>query len=194
MEELPEPRIWRMFWRGAVMTLRKNDSTRVTRSTPSFLPAFPEGAPRNRLGLAEWLTQPNHPLTARVAVNRFWQQFFGRGLVATPENFGAQGSPPTHPALLDWLARDFVNSGWDTKGLVRKIVLSATYRQDSALRPELRERDPENLLLARAGRRSVCRAEMIRGHGAGSERIAGRKDWGTASESIYARRFVEGKQ
>jgi hypothetical protein len=111
--------------------------------------------------LAKWLTQPNHPLTARVAVNRYWQMLFGRGLVLTPENFGLQGQLPSHPELLDWLARDFISSGWDTKALLKKIVLSATYRQDSAARPELRERDPENRLLAR-GPSYRLPAEMIR--------------------------------
>lgn len=160
MEELPAPRDAFLLARGRY-DAPKTDATRVTRSTPAFLPSFPTGAPRNRLGLAQWLTQPNHPLTARVIVNRYWQQFFGRGLVGTPENFGAQGSAPTHPELLDWLARDFINSGWDTKALVRKIVLSATYRQDSVLRPDLRGRDPENLLLAR-GPSQRLPAEMIR--------------------------------
>lgn len=147
-------------WRAAVTTPR-NDQTRVTRTTPAALPPFPTAAPRDRLGLAEWLTQPDHPLTARVAVNRYWQMLFGRGIVSTPENFGAQGAAPTHPELLDWLARDFVNSGWDTKALLKKMVLSATYRQDSVLRPDLREKDPENLFLARGPSQRLS-AEMIR--------------------------------
>jgi hypothetical protein len=133
----------------------------VNRSTPASLPPFPTGAPANRLGLAQWMTEPNHPLTARVAVNRFWQMLFGRGLAATSENFGLQGSQPTHPELLDWLARDFIHSGWDVKALLRKMVLSATYRQDSVLRQDLREKDPENLLLAR-GPSQRLPAEMLR--------------------------------
>lgn len=160
MEELPTPRETYVLARGRY-DAPKTEATRVTRVTPSFLPPLPAGAPHNRLGLAQWLTQPNHPLTARVIVNRYWQMFFGRGLVATPENFGAQGAAPTHPELLDWLARDFINSGWNTKALLKKIVLSATYRQDSALRPDLREKDPENLLLAR-GPSQRLPAEMIR--------------------------------
>jgi hypothetical protein len=160
MEELPEPRPAYLLARGRY-DAPKTDETHVTRTTPSALPLFPPGATRDRLGLAQWLTQPNHPLTARVAVNRFWQMFFGRGIVSTPENFGVQGAVPTHPELLDWLARDFVNSGWDTKALLKKMVLSATYRQDSVLRPDLREKDPENLLLAR-GPSQRLPAEMIR--------------------------------
>src|SRR5207248_2619281 len=133
----------------------------VGRVTPAALPPFPDGAPRNRLGLARWLTQPDHPLTARVAVNRLWQMFFGRGLVVTTENFGTQGALPTHPELLDWLARDFVASGWDVKAVCRQIVLSSAYRQRSAASPELRERDPDNLLLARGPSRRLP-AEMLR--------------------------------
>jgi hypothetical protein len=160
MEELPAPRPTYVLARGRY-DAPKTDKTRVTRTTPGVLPPFPAGALRDRLGLAEWLTEPDHPLTARVAVNRFWQMVFGRGIVSTPENFGVQGAAPTHPELLDWLARDFVNSGWDTKALLKKMVLSATYRQDSVLRPDLREEDPENLLLARGPSQRLS-AEMIR--------------------------------
>src|SRR5207237_7922511 len=110
--------------------------------TPAALPPFPQGAPRNRLGLARWLTDPRHPLTARVAVNRYWQLFFGRGIVGTTENFGQQGALPTHPELLDRLARDFIAYGWDVKGLCRTIVLSSTYRQRPAALPLLRDGDP----------------------------------------------------
>src|SRR6202012_4073628 len=113
------------------------------------------------LGLAQWLVAPDHPLTARGAVNRYWQMLFGRGFGAAPENFGGGGGPPSHPELLDWLARNYIDSGWDTKALLKKMVLSATYRQDSKLRPELREKDPENLLLAR-GPSQRPPAEMIR--------------------------------
>ncbi|MFO0950331.1 MAG: DUF1553 domain-containing protein [Isosphaeraceae bacterium] len=133
----------------------------VGRDTPAAFLPFPKDAPRDRLGLARWLTDPDHPLTARVAVNRYWQLFFGRGLVATTENFGQQGALPTHPELLDWLARHFVNSGWDVKALCRMLVLSSTYRQESAASASLRDRDPDNLLLARGPRLRLA-AEMLR--------------------------------
>ena len=117
--------------------------------------------PRNRLGLAQWLTDPNHPLTARVAVNRWWQALFGRGLVSTPEDFGSQGQLPSHPELLDWLARTLIDGGWDVKRVLRLIVTSATYRQTSDASADLLARDPENILLAR-GPRFRLPAEMLR--------------------------------
>ena len=124
----------------------------VGSNTPKSLPPLPEDAPRNRLGLAEWLVNPKHPLTARVTVNRIWQQFFGTGLVKTTEDFGVQSERPSHPGLLDWLAQEFVSDNWNVKGLHRRIVLSATYRQSSAVTSALHERDPENRLLARMTR------------------------------------------
>ncbi|MBO13835.1 MAG: hypothetical protein CMJ68_24180, partial [Planctomycetaceae bacterium] len=133
----------------------------VEPGTPASLPPFPADAPRNRLGLARWLTDPAHPLTPRVAVNRLWQQCFGGGLVRTPEDFGSQGQPPTHPALLDWLSRDFVSGGWDLQRTLRQIVLSSTYRQDSSAAADLLARDPDNQLLAR-GPSYQWPAEMIR--------------------------------
>jgi hypothetical protein len=160
MQELPQPRPAYILARGRY-DAPKTDDRRVARATPAVLPPFPAGGPADRLGLAQWLIEPNHPLTARVAVNRFWQMLFGRGIVATTENFGVQGAPPSHPELLDWLARDFVNSHWDVKALLKRIVLSATYRQDSRQRPGLREKDPENALLAR-GPSQRLPAEMIR--------------------------------
>jgi hypothetical protein len=157
MKESDEPRAAFILNRGAYDA----PGEKVGRETPSFLPPFPKDAPRNRLGFAQWLTMPDHPLTARVLVNRMWQEFFGRGIVATSDNFGLQGAQPTHPELLDWLARDFINSGWDHKRACKQMVLSATYRQDSKADPQLRERDPDNSLLARGPARRLT-AEMLR--------------------------------
>jgi hypothetical protein len=157
MEELPRPRPAYVLARGSYDAPKDRP---VGRDTPAALPPFPVDAPRNRLGLARWLTEPHHPLTARVAVNRYWQLFFGRGIVATTENFGTQGALPTHPDLLDYLARDFVASGWDVKHLCKQIVLSSTYRQRSAASAELRERDPDNLLLARGPSRRLSAEEL----------------------------------
>ncbi len=117
-----------------------------------LLPPLPKGAPNNRLGFARWLVDPSNPLTARVAVNRFWQMYFGAGLVKTVEDFGSQGEWPSHPELLDWLATEFVRTGWDIKAMQKLIVTSATYRQSSKTTPELLQKDPENRLLARAPR------------------------------------------
>lgn len=143
-------------------TAPKNDDTLVSRDTLSELPLpFPAAAPRNRLGLAQWVTDPTHPLTARVAVNRFWGNFFADPLVRTPENFGLQGDLPTHPKLLDWLARDFISSGWDVKRFCRNVVMSATYRQQSSATEDLVEADPTNRLLARGSAYRLA-AEQIR--------------------------------
>ena len=134
---------------------------RVERNTPKALPEFPDDLPRNRLGFAKWLTTDKHPLTARVAVNRFWQQVFGTGVVKTSEDFGAQGEMPSHPELLDWLATDFVQHNWDVKRVMKMIVMSATYRQSSFASPDLQVRDPDNRWLAR-GPRFRLDAEMLR--------------------------------
>ncbi|MCL6259235.1 DUF1553 domain-containing protein [Aquiflexum sp. TKW24L] len=130
-------------------------------NTPESVLPMREDQPKNRLGLAQWLTDAENPLTARVAINRFWQNYFGRGLVATSEDFGNQGQLPSHPELLDWLAVEFQNSGWDVKAMQRLIVTSATYRQGSKNRPELMEKDPDNYLLAR-GPSVRLPAELIR--------------------------------
>ncbi|MBT8043849.1 MAG: DUF1553 domain-containing protein, partial [Verrucomicrobiae bacterium] len=158
MEEMKKPRPTFILARGAYDSPKDRPALR---NTPGFLPPMPGAYPNNRLGFAKWAVSNNHPLTARVFVNRVWQEFFGQGLVKTPENFGMQGELPTHPDLLDWLARDFVDHGWDIKRLCKQIVLSSTYRQRSSLSPELREKDPENLLLARAPAYRLS-AEMIR--------------------------------
>jgi hypothetical protein len=157
MEEMPKPRETRLLIRGRYD--QKGD--RVTARTPAALPPMPYRAPANRLGLAKWLVSPSHPLTARVAINRYWQIYFGAGLVRTPEDFGAQGERPSHPELLDWLATEFLRTGWDVKAMQRLIVTSATYRQSSRTTPRLLARDPENRLLARAPRFRLP-AELIR--------------------------------
>jgi hypothetical protein len=143
-----KPRQTRLLERGNYEAPRAE----VISGTPEFLPPLPTGAPTNRLGLAQWLVSPEQPLMARVQVNRAWQLFFGNGLVKTSENLGTQSEAPTHAELLDWLAVEFRESGWDVKQLHRMIVTSATYRQSSRITPTLRERDPENLLLARGAR------------------------------------------
>jgi hypothetical protein len=134
---------------------------KVTPGVPAALPPLPQDAPATRLGLARWLVAPEHPLTARVTVNRFWQQFFGTGIVKTAEDFGAQGQWPSHPELLDWLATEFRESGWNVKHILRLIVTSGTYRQSSRVTPEMLHRDPSNELLAR-GPRFRLDAEVIR--------------------------------
>ena len=133
----------------------------VYADVPPVLPELPADQMPNRLGLAHWLVDPENPLTARVTVNRLWEQIFGRGLVETSEDFGSQGSAPSHPELLDWLATRFMAEGWSQKAMIRTIVTSATYRQSSAAPSELWELDPYNRLLAR-GPRFRVEAEMVR--------------------------------
>ena len=157
MQESAQPRPTRVLLRGQYDA----PGEEVQPGVPAVLPPPPEGAPTNRLGLARWLVGPDHPLTARVAVNRLWALCFGEGLVGTRNDFGAQGAMPTHPELLDWLAVRYVASGWDTKALLRLLVTSATYRQSSVTPPPLRQRDPANQLLARAASFRLP-AEMIR--------------------------------
>ena len=182
MEEMPTPKPAFILKRGAYDA----HGDAVTADTPKVMPPFPKDVPRNRLGLARWLTDPEHPLLARVTVNRAWQMMFGRGLVETADNFGTQGARPTHPELLDWLARDFVDPGssppsfpgkgagglgsekgfgsstpWDLKRLLKRIAMSATYRQSSKASPDLLARDPQNDLLARGPVKRLT-AEMLR--------------------------------
>jgi hypothetical protein len=157
MRELPKPRATHILKRGEYDKLDEP----VSPGVPSVFPPLPTDVPANRLALAKWLVDPQHPLTSRVAVNRLWQQIFGTGLVKTSEDFGLQGESPSHPELLDWLATEFISSGWDQKQLLKLMLTSATYRQSSNTTPELLERDPENLLLAR-GPRLRLSAETIR--------------------------------
>jgi len=138
-----------------------NKGERVSADTPAFLHARKSDQPANRLGLAKWIVDADNPLTARVNVNRLWETLFGRGLVVTSEDFGTQGTPPTHPELLDWMATEFVASKWSMKTLLRHIVISATYRQSSKISREMLQRDPNNKFLSRAPRYRL-EAELIR--------------------------------
>ncbi len=151
--ELKKPRDTYVLRRGLYNQPDKSEKLRP--DTPAALGALPEGLPRNRIGLAKWLLDPAHPLTTRVTVNRFWQHFFGTGLVRTSENFGIQGKHPSHPDLLDWLATEFVRLDWDMKAFNKMIVMSATYRQSSQLTPDKAERDPDNRLLSRGPRKRL---------------------------------------
>ena len=158
MDDLKEGRPSHIRVRGDY----RSKGERVTADVPtSCLPPARYASGTNRLDLARWLVDPAHPLTARVAVNRFWAMFFPNPIVRTANEVGTNGQPPTHPELLDWLARRFIDDGWDVKAQLRRIVLSATYRQASRVTPELQRRDPENLLLAR-GPRFRLPAEMLR--------------------------------
>ena len=157
MEEMAERRPTFRLNRGAY----DNPAEEVAPGVPAALPPLPEGVEANRLSFARWLVDPAHPLTARVTVNRYWQMYFGTGLVKTAENFGVQGDYPSHPALLDWLATSFIDSGWDVKALQRTIVTSAAYRQSSKVTAGRLERDPENRMVAR-GSRMRLEAQMIR--------------------------------
>jgi hypothetical protein len=164
-QELPAPRTTHVLRRGEY-DLPVGDP--LLPGVLAVMNPFPRDAPRNRLGLAHWLTSPDHPLVARVLVNRLWQQVFGVGLVRTPEEFGVQGQQPTHPELLDWLAVEFRESGWNAKQLIRGMVTSRTFRQSSAWRPELN--DPENRLFARASSYRLD-AEMLRDIGLWSSEL-----------------------
>ena len=151
MTEMKKPRDTFILGRGQY----DNPGEKVTPNVPAFLPPLPPGAPPNRLSLAKWLVDPKNPLTARVAVNRYWQDCFGVGIVKTAEDFGSQGEQPSHPQLLDWMATQFVSSGWDIKAMMRLIVTSSTYRQSSRETREMVERDPRTGCW-RGGRVSVC--------------------------------------
>jgi hypothetical protein len=157
MREMDKPRDTYVLARGDY----RNKGEKVEPNTPAILPPLPKDAPRNRLTLAKWLVDPANPLTARVAVNHFWQMYFGLGIVKTSEDFGSQGDPPSNQDLLDWLATEFIARHWDIRAMQRLIVTSATYRQGSKVTPEMIEKDPENRLLAR-GPRFRLPAEMVR--------------------------------
>jgi hypothetical protein len=172
LRELPpdKRRVTRVHERGNFL----NPGAEVEPATPAAFHPFPEDAPRNRLGLAQWLVHPDNPLTARVQVNRLWSRLFGRGLVESEEDFGTQGLAPSHPELLDWLATEFIRLNWNMKALLKTIVLSAAYRQSSNVPPELYERDPYNRLLAR-GPRFRLDAEMIRDQALAASGLLSRK-------------------
>ena len=157
MREMEKPRETFLLMRGAY----DKPGEKVSAAVPGVFPQIAGSENPNRLSLARWLTLPEHPLTARVAVNRMWHQLFGTGIVKTLEDFGSQGAWPTHPQLLDWLATEFVRIGWDRKQLLKTILLSSTYRQHSRVTPALVARDPDNVLLAR-GPRYRLPAEVIR--------------------------------
>ncbi|WP_339908081.1 PSD1 and planctomycete cytochrome C domain-containing protein [Symmachiella dynata] len=159
MQELPVEK-----HRTTHLMVKGNFLTHGEELTPALPVAFHPAAPKmpaTRLGVAQWLVDPENPLTARVAVNRYWARLFGRGIVTTEEDFGTQGAPPSHPQLLDWLATEYVRLGWDTKAILKQMVLSATYQQSAQVTPQLLEHDPNNVLLSR-GPRFRLKAEMVR--------------------------------
>ncbi|MDZ4286751.1 MAG: PSD1 and planctomycete cytochrome C domain-containing protein [Prosthecobacter sp.] len=157
MEEMPQPRDAFILSRGEY----DKPTVKVGMGLPAALPPLPKGAPLNRLGLAQWLVDPSNPLTARVWVNRAWEKFFGYGLCKTTENLGSQAEYPVHPELLDWLATEFMRSGWNMKALQKQLVMSQAYRQQSKVTPELIAKDPDNRLLAR-GPRFRLAGELVR--------------------------------
>src|SRR5207253_4043863 len=147
---------------------------KVSPATPSALPPMPAEFARNRLGFAQWLLLPEHPLTARVTVNRFWQEIFGTGIVKTAGDFGVSGEMPSHPELLDWLAVEFRETGWDVKRFFKLLVTSAAYRQSALTTRERLEKDPHNRLLSR-GARYRLDAEMIRDYALAASGLLVRK-------------------
>jgi len=155
-KELEKPRPTWILVRGQY----DKHGPEVGPGVPGVLPPLPASEATNRLTFARWLVEPGHPLTARVTVNRFWQHFFGTGIVKTAEDFGTKGEWPSHPELLDWLATEFTKSGWDVKHMVRLMVTSAAYRQDSRVTPQLRDLDPENRLLAHGPRHRLDAEEL----------------------------------
>ena len=189
MQEMSTPRSTYLLNRGVY----DDYGEEVFPNTPKSVMAMPENLPKNRLGLAKWLTHPDHPLTARVAVNRYWQNYFGRGLVKTTQDFGNQGELPSHPALLDWLASQFIESTWDVKALQKLIVMSATYRQSSHANKELMEKDGNNKWLAR-GPSFRLTSEMMRDNALYASGLLNRKVGGESAypyqpEGLWAMNF-----
>ncbi len=176
MAELDKPRDTFVLGRGDY----RNHGEKVTPNVPAVLPPLAANAKADRLALANWLVNPDHPLTARVAVNRYWQNYFGIGLVKSSENFGTQGDPPSHPELLDWLATEFLRTGWDVKAMQRMIVTSATYRQSSKTTPAIVERDPENRLLSHMSRFRLP-AEIVRDNALAVSGLLNRKVGGQST-------------
>ena len=196
MKETDKPRATFIHIRGDF--LRNDEATGPLQpgGLHAVPPALPAAAGRTRLDLAQWLVSKDNPLTPRVTMNRMWMRYFGRGLVETDEDFGAQGSAPTHPELLDWLARTFVERGWSMKAMHRLIVTSATYRQSSRARPDLVEKDPRNLLLARQERVRV-EAEIVRDAALSASGLLDRTIGGPSvhppqAEGVYA--FTQNKK
>jgi hypothetical protein len=180
MQDMKQPRETFVMNRGDFL----DPGERVTAATPPSLHAFPEGAPRDRLGLARWIVAKENPLTARVAVNRIWAELFGRGLVTTLEDFGAQGEAPTHPELLDWLAVTFRDDdAWSMKQVIRRIVLSSTYRQSAAATTAKRAADPDNALYAR-GPRIRLSAELVRDNALTISGLRSDKMFGTPARPV----------
>lgn len=177
MKEMETPRKAYVLERG----LYDSYGEEVFPNVPEYILPWKETFPKNRLGLVKWLMDRDHPLTARVTVNRYWQNYFGRGLVASTEDFGNQGEMPSHLELLDWLALEFISSGWDIKALQKSIVMSATYRQSSITSSELLELDPENILLAR-GPQARLSSEMMRDNALAASGLLNKKIGG---ESVY---------
>ena len=191
MEERTEPRTTTIHIRGSFL----DKGEKVTPAVPAVFAPLPSDQPADRLTLARWLASERNPLTARVTINRIWEQYFGRGLVTTAEDFGTQGESPSHPELLDWLAAELVARKWDLKAMHRLIVTSATYRQSSRVTPELAQRDPYNRLLAR-GPRFRLDAETIRdvalnASGLLSERVGGPSVFPPQPEGIWTQHYSE---
>ena len=186
MEEMPIPRETHLLIRG----MYDRPGEVVTPRLPAALTSSPTAFPPNRLGLARWLVDPSNPLMARVTVNRFWQMYFSTGIVKTAEDFGSQGEVPSHPELLDWLATEFVRTGWDVKALQKTIVTSATYRQSSHASSELRAKDPDNRLLAR-GPSARLSADIVRDQALAVSGLLVNKIGGRLGEAVPAGRTVE---